>query len=284
MARNLARPMSEGAFLRRKVASKAARRVNNTDRNNDTITIADSYSFQRVHPEYLPTANNKRIIDHWLTTKGITCPTFPDFLEAFEHYKDAGVLDIDAAELARDKRGRTYTGFFSKQKFHSVDDLIQAERHAALTQVTPISDEEAAFDNLPAEEACALLKEAEQASQRQVNSSAIQDAADAWLMLNKGVWVDDTRNARLMERQLKINGVTNATPADFEKASKQLRESGLVKVNQAAVDRQHAREVQQLAEQAAASINDQTSEAEMEQLPLDELRRRANGNFTGVGV
>lgn len=274
-----AMPLSRFADL----VNKASRRVNNTDRRNDTITTADSYSFQIAYPEYLRTENNKRIIDHYLATKGITCPTFPDFLEAVEHYKDSGVLDIDAAELARDKRGRTYVGVYSKQRFHSVDDLIAAERVAALTQVKP-SDEVDELEKLPPEEACALIKEAERQTQQQANSAAIQASADAWLILNKGVWVDDTRNAHLMERQLKINGVTNATPADFQKASQQLLDSGLVRVNQAAVDRQHARDVQQLATEAAAAVFDKTTEAQAEQLPLDELRRRANGNFTGVGV
>ena len=87
-----------------------------------------------------------------------------------------------------------------------------------------------------------------------------------------------------MAAQLRDNGVTNATPADLEKASQQLRAGGLVRLNQKQLDKQHAKKVQQMAEEAAASINDQTSEDEMYNLPLEELRRRANGNYSGVGV
>jgi hypothetical protein len=255
----------------------------NTEKTNDAIAKADSYSFQIAHPEFLRTANNTRLIDHWLKTQGIDNPTFPDFVSAYEAFKDSGLLDIDKAELARDKKSpRTYNGVYTKQTFDSVHDLIAAERHAALTQVTSLSDEEAAFDALPPEEALALLKEGERISQQHANASEVQDEADAWLMLH-AEWRDDIRNAKLMAAQLKANGATKPTIADFEKASRQLRESGLVRLNPVQVAKQHAKDLQRRANEAAASIFDPTTEDQMEHLPLDELRRRANGNFSGVG-
>lgn len=262
-------------------ASKAAR--NSTDQVNDTIARADSFAFQIVHPEYLPTAENKRLIDHWLTVQGIDNPTYPDFEAAFNRYKDTGLLDLDAAELARDQRGRTYIGVFTKQKFHSVDELIAAERHAALAQVTPISAEEKAFDSLPADEALNLLREAERAAQQQIDSAAVQDAADAWLLL-RPEWHDSTRNGKLMRAQLLTNGVVTATIPDLEKAAQQLRDSGLVTLNQKQVEKQHAKQLQQRAGEAAKQLFDQTTEQEMYDLPLDEVRRRASNNWTGVGI
>ena len=256
----------------------------NAERTNDTIAKADSYSFQVAYPEFLPTENNQRIINHWLKTQGIENPTYPDFVAGYEAYKDSGVLDLDAAELARDKKQpRTYKGVFTKQTFDSIDSLIANERHAALAQVQPVSDEEAAFENLPPAEACALLKDAERATQQQANRSEVQDEADAWLILHPE-WRDDTRNAKLMAAQLRANGVTKATIPDFEKAAQQLRDSGLVRLNQAQLDKQHVKRLQQRAAEAQAAVFDKTTEDEAWQLPIEELRRRANGNFSGVGV
>jgi hypothetical protein len=253
----------------------------NADVAAAAITRADSYSWQIAHPEFLRTAENNRLINHWLDTKGITDPTYPDFDAAFEHYKDSGLLDLDAAEMARDKNTpRTYYGVFTKQKFGSIDDLIAMERQAALAQIT-VSDEEAALEKMPIEQAQALLKEAERQAQHQARIPEIQANGDAWLLLHKE-FVDDERNARLMEKQLAANGVTIPTIADYEKAAQQLRASGLLKLNKTELNKQHAAELQRRANEASAVLFDKTTEAEMYNLPLDELERRAKGNFSGM--
>src|ERR1700739_909495 len=64
------------------VVTKAGR--TNAERTNDAIASADSQSFYAAHPEFLPTANNTRIVNHWLKTQGIDNPTFPDFEAAYD--------------------------------------------------------------------------------------------------------------------------------------------------------------------------------------------------------
>jgi hypothetical protein len=261
------------------IVSKAS--LSNTDRANDAIAKADSYSFQTVFPEFLPTENNQRIINHWLTTHNITNPTYPDYVAGYEAFKDSGLLDLDAAELARDRStGRTFTGVFTKQKFDTVDGLIGAERRAAIAQGAPISDEQRDFENnVPLN----MLRDAERAAQQQANRAEVQDAADSWLIL-RPEWRDDTRNGKLMRAQLKDNGVTQPTIADYEHAAQQLRASGLVALNPKQVEKQHAKQLQERANEAAKQLFDDTNEQEAWELSLEELKRRANGNFSGVGV
>lgn len=261
----------------------------NADKQSEMLTKADSYSFQVAHPEFQRTANNTRLINNWLDTKGITNPLFPDFDAAYEDLKTSGLLDIDAAAAARlkDRPLKTFVGAFSKATFDSVDALIANERIAAQQQVTPLSDAEQTLEKLPIEQVQTLLREGERAEQQRVNAGHSQLNADAWLTLHKE-YVDCASNARLIVMQLKSNGVSEraANVEDYEIAAKQLRQSGLLKLNSKQVREQHAAEVQRIASEAVntpGNIFDKTSESEMYNLPLEELRRRASGNYSGQG-
>lgn len=108
--------------------------------------------------------------------------------------------------------------------------------------------------------------------------------ADAWLTLHPE-WRDDDRNAKLLLAQLRLNGVVNraVTPADYELAARQLIASGMARLNPAQVKKLQQQDIQDRAENARPVLFDKTSKEEMYNLPLDEVRRRAEGNYTGRG-
>jgi hypothetical protein len=85
---------------------------------------------------------------------------------------------------------------------------------------------------------------------------------------------------------LRANGVQGAvTIEDYEVAERQLVEAGMVRQNPVALKKAQAQEVLDRAERAVKTsrVFDKTTEQDMYDLPLDEIRRRANGNYTGIG-
>ena len=177
---------------------------------------------------------------------------------------------------------RTFKGTFTGLTFDNLDSLIAQERAAALRQVPKETVEDKAFNSLAPEQQLALLKEGERQEQLKGKRADIQLAGDAWITL-RPEYRDDTRSAKLMRMQLRANGVAEGeeTIADFELAFRQLSEAGMLTLNKAPLEKQRVAEINKLAEQAVntpGSIFDQTSEEAMydENLPLDEIRRRAN--------
>jgi predicted transglutaminase-like cysteine proteinase len=257
-----------------KVASlvnKAA--LNNHERQADAITKADSYSFQVAHPELIRNAENTKLINHQLTSWGITNPTYADFARAYDALKDSGLLAIDYYQQAP----TTFVGALTKQTFTSLDDMIAAERQAAIQQVTPSTPEEIAFNNLPLDETQSLLKQLEQRGHQEVNAAKNQHLGDVWVTAKKE-YKDTDRNALLMRQQLATNGVLEsvATFADYEKAFNQLVASGLLRLDQNEVRKQHQETLRQ--EAADAIRNSVTpSEDELYQMPMETLERKARG-------
>ena len=193
-----------------------------------------------------------------------------------------GLLDIDNSK----KAPRTFVGHFTKREFDSIDGLIAQERQAALHQKVSRSDAEIALENLPTEQVLSLLRAGERSKQGQENARETGLNADAWLSLHEE-FVDNKRNAELMTMQLRSNGCneTIASVEDYEQAYRQLQASGLLKLDEQELRSQQTKELQERASAAlktTGSIFDQTTEEEMYDLPLDELRRRANGNYSGI--
>src|SRR5260370_3170058 len=251
--------------------NKAA--LSNQDREIDAITKADSYSFQVANPQFKRTAQNTRVMNHQLTSWGINNPTYEDFARAYDALKDSGLLEIDEVKEAP----RTFTGTFSKKTFDNVDDLVINERHAARTAVTPLSPEDIALETLPTEELTNLLKGRDHADQRRVDFSKSQRAGDAWITQHKE-YKDTKVNALLMRQQLATNGVleSSATVADYETAYNQLRDSGLLALNQTEINKQHQETLRQEATEALHE-SVEPSEDEMYAMPMAELEKRARG-------
>jgi hypothetical protein len=258
--------------------------MSNTDREADALSKADSWSFQVANPWFLRTEKNTKLVNHWLKTQGIENPLYPDFAAGVDFLAGQGMLDVDDAEIARqaDQRGnRTFKGTLTGIEFGTLDEMISQERQAALRQMPEPTKEEIAFNRLPIEQQKAFLREGERGERVEANAPQTRINADAFLTLHPEI-VDSERNAHLIKMQLVANGITdnNVSIPDYEKATNQLRESGLLTLNKAALNKQHAAEVARLASEAAqtpGSVFDTTSEEEMYALPMEELRKRARG-------
>jgi hypothetical protein len=266
------------------IVSNAAK--TNQERQADAIAKADSGSFQVANTWYVRSAANERLVNHWLKSNSITQPMFADFMAACEALIDAGALEVDEAAFAQFKDGngpRTFKGALTKRTYDSLDGLIANERQDAISQIT-ITHEDSAFDGQPIEDVQALLKEAERIAQSKALAPETQANGDAWLTLHPE-WRDDDHNAKMMLAQLRLNGVVNraVTPEDYEIASRQLIAAGMVRLNPAQVKKQQQQDIQDRADNARPVLFDKTSKEDMYNLPLDEVRRRANGNFTGRG-
>ncbi len=261
----------------------------NQERQADAIAKADSGSFQVANTWYVRSTANERLVNHWLKSSGITQPMFADFMAACEALIDAGALEVDEAAFAQFKDGngpRTFKGALTGRIYDSLDGLIANEREAAASQVN-ITPEDAAFDDLPIEEAQALLKEAQHITEQEALRPETDANASAWISLHPE-YRDDDRNGKLLLAQLRLNGVINrvVTVEDYEIAARQLIDAGMVRLNPAQVKKQQAQDIKQRAERAVntpGSVFDKTSEEEMYTLPLDEVRRRAEGNYSGRG-
>jgi hypothetical protein len=269
------------------IVSKAT--LSNQERQADAIRRADSFAFQVANPWLKLTKTNTKLIDNWLEQKGTTWPTFPDFASATEALCEAGLLDVDEASYAQHLDGngpKTFKGPLTGRTFDSIDTMIAQERQAAIEQQASVqqTDLERAFDKLPIEEQKQMLRTALSDHQTKADAKISEQNADSWITLHPE-FRDDQYNGRLLLSQLKANGVTGVvTIEDYEIAERQLAASGLLRQNPAALRKQEAAEVVARAQRAVnepGSIFDKTTEEEMYNLPLDEIRRRANGNYSG---
>ena len=137
--------------------------------------------------------------------------------------------------------------------YSSLDELIAGERRAALNKMRPEpSAAERALDSLPLEDVKGILKQAERLEQRESRLAEVQLNADAWVQEIAPWWKDTARNAHLMKMQLKANGIdeADATIADYQRCALELRDAGLVTLNQHAVAKEHADDITRRAQEA----------------------------------
>lgn len=242
----------------------------NQDREAEAITRADAYSFQIANPQFKRTDKNTRVMNHQLTSWGITNPVYEDFARAYDTLNGAGLLDIDE----RVTTPKTFTGIFSKQTFNNVEDLVLMERDAARKSIL-VSPEEIALENMPIDDFKTLVKSRERDEQRQADGYKTGIAGDAWLTQHPE-FSDTHFNAKLMRQQLANNGVLEgaATIADYETAYQQLRGSGLLSLNKVAVNKQHQ---ETLRQEASEALQAEPTEEEMYAMPMAELEKRARG-------
>jgi hypothetical protein len=263
--------------------------TSNQDRTAAAITKADGFAWQVSNPWFKRTDTNLKLINNWLANKGITFPIYADFTEAAEELVNTGLLSVDEVERVKHLDGngpKTFKGAITRRSFDSLDAMIAQERQAAIEQqgAEKQTDLERAFDALPIDDAKALIRDAERSHQAIADGKISQQNGDSWLTLHPE-FRDDTANAKLMREQLLLNGVVNrpVTIEDYEVANRQLVSAGLVRQNPAALRKIQAQEVLDRANHAVktSAAFDTTSEAAMYEMPLDEVRRRANGNFSG---
>ncbi len=115
----------------------------------------------------------------------------------------------------------------------------------------PVSQEEIELEKVPLEQLKDIAKGREHAEQHKVDGAKSQRAGDAWV-LTRPEYKDTQLNAKLMRQQLATNGVLEsaATIPDYETAYHQLRASGLLSLNQVALNKQHNEELKAEAAEA----------------------------------
>jgi hypothetical protein len=261
-----------------KIVARAA--MSRGEKESAIISDADGQCWLAANPQYLHTKANDRVLDHLITSWGITHPTYPDYQRAFEAAYAS--LDLDHAEVARitDNPISEFNGTYSKRTFDNVNDFITNERHAALHQVPQLSEDEEAFEDLPLDQLKELLKGRERSHQLAAQLEETKKNADGWLTLHPE-FRDSKRNAGLMEMRLRANGVAPGTESieDFEHASNQLLTSELLTTNPKQVAKKYGEEVKARALVATAvlgSVFDDSSEVDMENMSMEDLRKAAN--------
>lgn len=270
-----------------RIVNRAA--TSNADREADAIEKADGYAFQVANPWFKSTDSNIKLVKGWLKSKGITHATYPDILEGAEELAQAGLVSVDEAAYASHLDGndeKTFRGPITQREYDNVGELIANERAAAIRQLgtEKQSDLEVAFEALPIEEQQQALREAEKQAQANADARVNQQNADSWLTLHPE-FRDDERNAKLLLAQMKQNQKGKVagpfTIEDHEIANQQLIASGLLRQHPKALEKQQRQEVVERAKRAVETPGgafDRKTEAEIEalDLPLDELRRRAD--------
>jgi len=266
--------------------------TSDADREAAAIEKADSYSFQVAHPWFLQTDTNVKIVNKWLKNKGIRYATYPEIAEAAEELAQAGLVSVDDATYASHLDGidsKKFVGALTKREYTDLDTMLKQERHAAIQRLgaEKESPEEEAFNALSLEDQKTMLLEAERTHQVNVDAVVSKDAADSWVSMSP-TYRDNDGNAKLLLAQMRHNQKGKAaqpfTIQEHEIANRQLVASGLIRQNPIAVKKVEAQAVidrAQAARNEPGSPWDNTSEEEMENLPLDELRRRADRQLAG---
>jgi hypothetical protein len=262
--------------------------TSDADREAAAIEKADSYSFQVANPWLLQTDANVKIVNKWLENKGIRYATYPEITEAVEELAQAGLVSVDDAAYASHLDGidnKKFVGALTKCEYTDLDTMLKQERHAAIQRLgtEKESPEEEAFNAIPLEDQKKMLRDAQRIHQANADAAVSKDAADSWVSMSP-TYRDDDRNAKLLllEMSRTRQGTSAQGPfsiAEHEAANKKLVDAGLIRQNPIAVKKQEAQAVLARAEAAKnepGSPWDTTSEEEMENLPLDELRKRAD--------
>ena len=265
--------------------------LSNQERTAAAISKADYYSFLRANSWYRPTIANNAVVNRWFVSKGLPHPMYAEINDAATELAQAGLLgDVDKAAFAQHLDNATpkrFTGTFTKREYTDLDTMLLQERQAVIEQQSAEAqtDQERAFEKLSADEVRQMIRDGEKQHQANADSVITEQNGDSWVSLHPE-YHDGTANAKRLALQLRLNGITGVvTIPDFEIAHRQLLATGDVRQNKVALETQQAAEVLARAEHAVKNSGafDTTTEDAMYELPLDEVRRRANGNYTGTG-
>jgi hypothetical protein len=254
----------------------------NAQRESEAISQSDTQCFLTANPHFNNTPANRKLMNHQLKSMGLfENATYPDFVAAYDALKDSNLLSVDPAEQARQEK-IVYRGVLTGRTYADADTMVFEERLKAI-QNLPLQKqtaEELEFAELADEDALLLLKQAERKEQHKGDGIETGSNGEAWATLH-AEYTDSTHNAHLMVQQLRTNGVMEevASIADYERAYNELRGSGLLSLNKAALNKQRSAELQQRAASAVGepgSVFDSTTEIDMETMSMEELRERCN--------
>jgi hypothetical protein len=265
--------------------------LGNPERMAAATSKADYHSFLRANTWYKPTVANNKVVNRWLLSKGLTHPMYAEINDATTELAQAGLLaDVDEAAFAQHLDNATpqkFTGTFTKREYTDLDTMLVQERQAVIEQqgAEKQTDQECAFEKLSADEVRQMIRDGLSQHQTDADRVITEQNGDSWVSLHPE-FHDGTANAKRLALQLILNGVTGVVSIeDYEVAHRQLLATGDVRQNKVVLEKQQKQEVLDRAQHAVknSAAFDKTTEDQMYELPLDEVRRRANGNYTGVG-
>jgi hypothetical protein len=171
-------------------------------------------------------------------------------------------------------RGAT-TGFYGRltgKTYETVEAMRHHERLEAMRRNVP-TDEEAAFEAMPAEKLRGFIERAMQSDQEKTDLMMSGIDLQTFFELHPE-YVDCQANTSPMVSFVRARGIKAPTLSDLEEAYAALRASGLLQLNQAVLQKQRKGEIADRAKEIEAQRT-LPDEEELYALPLDEIRRRA---------
>lgn len=158
--------------------------------------------------------------------------------------------------------------FDSREAAAHYDEIAARTAHAATQQ-------ESELDNLTAEQVKLVAQAMISATADHGRQTSIDDDASVFLTMHPE-YVNNSANGGKMKAALIAKGrLQYATVHDLNEVYSELREAGTLELNQKVLDEQNRQDVLARAKELSQPFDEQ----EAYNLPMHELKRRANGNY-----
>jgi hypothetical protein len=165
-----------------------------------------------------------------------------------------------------------FKGKLTGKTYDSLEAMRHCERLEAMRRAVPTEDE-AAFDDLPAEKIKELFARAAKSEQEKADLAMSGIDLQTFFELNPA-YVDCQQNTTPIVSFLRARGIKAPTLSDMQDAYDSLKAAGLLVLNQAVLQKQRKGEIADRAKEieAARALPD---DDELYSLLLEEVRRRA---------
>ncbi len=162
------------------------------------------------------------------------------------------------------------------KEYTSEEAANDASRRYHMANPDPLTPEEQALLTMPLDRLKEVVNRVASGPEALANSKLTQGAGDAFVKWAKKLGYKDTdHNAKLILHQLRTMGITNASIANFEEAFHILNSSGVLTIDNAAIQAEAAAE----ADRQAAAYQQQRDEfVDTDLLSLNEIAARAGRN------
>ena len=162
-----------------------------------------------------------------------------------------------------------FIGQLTGKQYETFEHMLYEERKEAMRRAKP-DEIEREFADVPLEKLKAICNAAQMATEGRTVDRA-RSNADVTIWLNQhSEYINNDHNKKLLLHQI---GRANPTFQELEVAYQQLREADLLQLDQAELVKQDAKSGEQRARQIRKA---QYTEAELDAMPLDQLRSVCN--------
>lgn len=173
-----------------------------------------------------------------------------------------------------------FIGQISGRHYNGYEEMVAGERLAAARQNASIIDEaDKAINAVPIETLRIIAERAAIADDHAAGGNRSRKDVATWGALHPE-WKDTPRNVKLMNHELERQGVLiNPTVAELETAYNSLTKNELLDLNEKKLREREQKATQQRANQIqedGGPLAPIYSEQELNEMPLEELRRLSN--------